>query len=153
MLNVIEGDLLKIEDGIIVHQVNCRGRMGSGLAGQLKAKYPSIYVNYIARYNEFINSGETTKLLGTIQLVNITTKLKIGNAFTQFNYGYDGKLYTNYDAIEEAFTKLKIVNIKKIPVYIPYKYGSALGGGDWKTVENIISNTYPEVTVVKRIGD
>lgn len=153
MLKVIEGDLLNIDEGIIVHQVNCRGKMGSGLAGQLRTKYPTIYTSYMNKYNEFLMSGETMPLLGTIQLVNITAKLKIGNAFTQFNYGYDGKLYTNYDAIKKAFSHLKLVNIRSIPVYIPYQYGSNLGGGRWETVNEIIAEAYPNVIVVRRTGD
>lgn len=153
MLQVIEKDLLDIDEGLIVHQVNCRGRMGAGVAGQLKEKYPVIYKKYIEVYNEFINSGETMKLLGTFQIVPINTKLKVVNAFTQFNFGYDGKLYTDYSAIESGFKTLKLVNIKKLPVYIPYKYGSGLAGGNFDKVSKIIHSVYPEVIVCHRKGD
>ena len=153
MLKVIEKDLLEIDEGLIVHQVNCRGTMGSGVAGQLKLKYPQIYKKYIELYNQFIDSGETIKLLGTFQIVPINAKLKIVNAFTQFNFGYDGKLYTEYSAIEEVFKTLKIINYKKLPVYIPYRYGSNLGGGDFNIVSEIIEDEYPEVIICRRKGD
>ena len=31
MSNVIEGDLLDVTEGVIVHQVNCKGVIGAGL--------------------------------------------------------------------------------------------------------------------------
>lgn len=153
MLSVIEKDILDVVDGMVVHQVNCRGKMGTGLAGQLRTKYPNIYKKYIDLYNEYLESGETIKILGTAQIIPISEKLRIVNAFTQFNYGYDGKLYTNYDAIREVFSRLKIVNVKKTPVYIPYQYGSGLGGGNWTVVQQVIESVYPEVIVCKRVGD
>lgn len=138
MLQVISKDIIDVTEGMIVHQVNCRGKMGSGLAGQLRTKYPAIYKKYIELYNSYIESGETIKILGTAQIVPISEKLRIINAFTQFNYGYDGKLYTDYGAIEEVFARLKLINIKKTPIYIPYKYGSGLGGGNWDLVQKVI---------------
>ena len=153
MLSVIEKDLLDITEGMVVHQVNCRGRMGNGVAAPLRVNYPIIYKKYIELYNEYLESGETIKILGTAQIVPISDKLRIVNAFTQFNYGYDGKLYTNYEAIREVFTRLKLVNIKKTPVYIPYKYGSGLGGANFSLVQQVIESVYPEVIVCKRLGD
>jgi hypothetical protein len=153
MLSVIEKDILDIDEGLIVHQVNCRGKMGTGLAGSLRTKYPAIYKKYIELYNSYLESGETIKILGTSQIVPISTKLKVVNAFTQFNYGYDGKQYTDYDAIEEVFTRLKIVNLKKLPVYIPYQYGSGLGGGNFKVISEIIESVYPETIICKRKDD
>lgn len=153
MLSVIEKDILDITDGMVVHQVNCRGKMGTGLAGQLRTKYPNIYKKYIELYTEYLESGETIKILGTAQIIPISEKLRIVNAFTQFNYGYDKKQYTNYDAIREVFSRLKIVNIKKTPVYIPYQYGCGLGGANWTVVQQAIESVYPEVIVCKRVGD
>lgn len=149
MLRVIEKNILDIDEGMIVHQVNCRGKMGAGLAGQIRTKYPQVYKKYIELYNNYIDSGETIKILGTAQIVPVNTNLKVVNAFTQFNYGYDGKQYTNYDAIEEVFCRLKLVNIKKIPVYIPYQYGCGLGGGNFSVVSEIIEKVYPEVIVCR----
>jgi len=153
MLQVINKDIIDVTEGMIVHQVNCRGKMGSGLAGQLRLKYPVIYKKYIELYNSYIESGETIKILGTAQIVPISEKLRIINAFTQFNYGYDGKLYTDYGAIEEVFARLKIINIKKTQIYVPYKYGSGLGGGNWDLVQKVIHKVYPEVIVCKRDQD
>ena len=37
-MRIVDGDILDIEKGIIVHQVNCQGVMGAGLAKQIKSK-------------------------------------------------------------------------------------------------------------------
>ena len=39
-------DLLSSKERIIVHQVNCRGVMGAGIAKQIKEKWPDVYTSY-----------------------------------------------------------------------------------------------------------
>lgn len=149
MLNEIVKDITTIDAGIIAHQVNCRGKMGSGVAGALRKKYPGIFAPYFSVVKKYIEDAEKNPILGTVNIVPVTANLSIANMFTQFNYGYDGSQYTNYDAINDAFTKLKMVNYKNKPVYIPFNYGCGLGGGDWKVVSSIIEEVYPEVIVCK----
>lgn len=153
MLNVIEKDITTIDSGIIAHQVNCRGKMGSGIAGALRSKYPCIFAPYSKIIRSYIASGEKEPILGTVNLVPVSGTLRVANMFTQYDYGYDGGLYTNYDAIESAFKRLKMVNYKKLPVYIPYRYGSGLGGADWNVVLEAIESVYPEVIVCQRLED
>mgnify|MGYP002570523564 FL=1 len=43
MIKIIDGDLFRSNARIIVHQVNCQKRMGSGVALQVKKKYPNVY--------------------------------------------------------------------------------------------------------------
>lgn len=45
-MKIIYGDILDITEGIICQQVNCMGVMGSGLAKQIKYKYPRVYYEY-----------------------------------------------------------------------------------------------------------
>lgn len=46
MIKIVKGDLLKVEKGIIVHQVNCQKTMGSGIALSIRKKYPSHYIQF-----------------------------------------------------------------------------------------------------------
>lgn len=46
MIKIIDGDLFETDAKFIVHQVNCMGRMGSGVALQVKEKYPHVYEEY-----------------------------------------------------------------------------------------------------------
>ena len=146
-------DITLIDEGFIVHQVNCRGKMRSGVAGQLRKKYPSIFTEYSRIVREHILNREKNPILGTINVVPVTSKLSVINAFTQYDFGYDGKQYTDYNAIEQAFTKIKLINIENKPVYIPYGMGAGLGGGNWMVVGNIIKKVYPEVIVCRRTED
>ena len=51
MIKIIEGNILNAEEDIICHQVNCRGKMGSGLAKQIRDKYPDVYKEYVDLIN------------------------------------------------------------------------------------------------------
>ena len=46
MIKIVKGNLLDATEDIIAHQVNCMGVMGSGLAKQIRNKYPEVYANY-----------------------------------------------------------------------------------------------------------
>ena len=42
-MKIKHGDILSVANGIIVHQVNAQGVMGSGLAKQIREKYPMAF--------------------------------------------------------------------------------------------------------------
>ena len=43
-------DLLKIDNGIICHQVNAMGKMGAGIALSIRKKWPVVYNDYMIAY-------------------------------------------------------------------------------------------------------
>lgn len=44
MVEIVEDqDLLEFKCDIFCHQVNCQGRMGSGIAKQIRNKYPIVF--------------------------------------------------------------------------------------------------------------
>ena len=109
MVTHVNGDLLKIQNelnlGIICHQVNCQGVMGSGIAKQIRDTYPIVYENYKKKCDTLIKAGSKESLLGMIQIVALyedyhkDVKHPCGcTFFSQSNYGYDGRRYTSYDA-------------------------------------------------------
>lgn len=61
MIRVIDGDLFTTDARFIVHQVNCKGVMGSGVAKQVRNKYPHVFVEYKKACSE--------EMLGKIQVV------------------------------------------------------------------------------------
>ena len=95
-----KSDLTNSTAQIICHQVNCQGKMGSGVALAIRNKFPNVYNEYIFKHN-----NEGTKL-GDLQIVEINSNCRntkehsqfVANIAGQFNYGYDGKRYTSYDA-------------------------------------------------------
>ena len=46
MVKVVYGNLLDSSAKYICHQVNCKGVMGSGVAKQIKEKWPSVFRRY-----------------------------------------------------------------------------------------------------------
>jgi hypothetical protein len=139
-MKIIEKDILTVEKGIICHQVNCQKTMGSGIAKQIREKWPLVYDRYI----EFDN------ILGNLQLEEVSTDLFVANLFGQNNYGYDGKRYTSYGAWERALPLLKKCSTELIlPVYFPYKVGCDRGGGDFRIIEAMIEEYFPDAIFCK----
>ncbi|WP_168898328.1 macro domain-containing protein [Bacillus sp. ISTL8] len=137
MIKVVEGDILQASEDIIGHQVNCRGVMGSGLAKQIRNKYPEAYDDYIL----FCKTVPSSELLGCHQFVFVpdcdTRRFKIvANLFGQFNYGRQkGVLYTDYKALETCLSELKeYAKEDELSVALPYKLGCGLANGDWDNV-------------------
>jgi O-acetyl-ADP-ribose deacetylase (regulator of RNase III) len=140
-MQVINGSILDITDGVVVHQVNCKGVFNAGLARQIRLKYPSVFDNYMRWYR----FGYWR--LGAIQLVNVGDNLLVCNLAGQIDYGSDGSLYTNYRALRVGLRNLTKFTDKQ--VYLPYGLGCGYGGGDWSSVADIISSTVPKAVIVK----
>ena len=66
------------------------------------------------------------------------------NLFAQENYGYDGKCYTNYDALRECLNDVKYVCSEDTIVAIPYLMGCHRGGGDWNVVYKMIEEVFDD---------
>lgn len=144
MIQFEDGDLLKSDATIIVHQVNCQGVMGSGLAKQIRDKYPSTYAKY--RRVCYTNIFEPSALLGKNLYTPETRDSKpimIANLFAQDNYGY-GTQHTDYIALEICLHKLNIAANELIAkgfdvkIGIPHNLGCGRGGGDWSVVLKMI---------------
>lgn len=136
------GNLLDAQTDVIAHQVNCQGVMGSGVAKQIKEKWPEVFEKYhyhakLSQYN----------VLGDCQMVRIEQYKFIANLFGQKYYGQENFRYTSYDAIYDALVKLNVYmqerNCKSVA--IPYKMSSDRGGADWNVilamVESVFKNT------------
>lgn len=99
-MKIIEGDLLSLAaDGhfdVIVQGCNCFCTMGSGLAKQIKEKYPEAY-----EADCQTKKGDKEKLgTYTTCVVGNLHKFVIVNAYTQFNYGKSSKDYFEYYAFQ-----------------------------------------------------
>ncbi len=147
-MNVIEKDILTVDKGIIFHQVNCKGVMGSGVALALKNKWPVVFEAYQAHCKA---AGADWHLLGDAQIVPVAENLYVCNVFSQYDYGY-GQKHTEYSAIDHA---LQYSNLPSeyldsdLPCYFPYKFGSDRGGGDWNVVKAIIEFRIRDVIFCK----
>lgn len=144
---VKEGNVFDSDANIICHQVNCQGVMGSGVAKEVRERYPNVYEEYRILCGFF---KDHSKLLGTAQIIP-TDKSGIhfiANCFGQDKYGYDGAQYTSVEALKEAFVKVADAAQEfDFKVAMPYKIGCCRGGADWNTVEKIIEEAFQGVDV------
>lgn len=140
-----DGDLLEAEENLILHQVNCQGKMGSGIAEQVKEKWNNVFIEYIHLYrNNFANP--TSHLLGNAQVVGIGKKRAVVNLFAQDRYGYDGSRYTSYDALMTALERTAdVAKRHNLSVAIPHKLGSDRGGASWSVVLAMIEEAFKDI--------
>lgn len=141
-MKIVCGDILAINHGVIVHQVNCKKVMGAGLALQIRRKYPQHFADYMAAEPK----------LGDIVVTRIHSTLYIVGVYGQYSYGRYG-LHTNYSALRIAMIKAaQFAAQKNLPLYIPYGIGCGLAGGDWNRVAAILSDI-PNCLVVRKAKD
>jgi O-acetyl-ADP-ribose deacetylase (regulator of RNase III) len=134
--NLIRGDLFETARPIIAHSVNCRGGFGSGVAGQIAKIYPKVRREYLAKYAKLGWS------LGECQIVWINRFREVANLAIQEEYGHDGRLYADYEAIRLAFCLLmEHAAYWGRGVALP-KIGCGLAGGDWAAVEPILREAH-----------
>ena len=156
-MKFINKSLLTQTDGFIIQAVNCRGVMGSGLAFQIRQRYPVVYVNYLDHIYEktkidrkykppfFHHTQDCKSLLGDFTVLSIDG-LSICCIFTQLNFGRDKDvMYTSLDAV---YYSLRNVNsfldenhfneVIKMP-----KICSGLGGAPWPVIQELIQYCLP----------
>ena len=88
MVKLLEGNLLESGADYIAHQVNCQGKMNSGVAKQIRNKWPEVYESYLYFCGLFSGKGAP---LGMCDMVPVSTGQVVVNMFAQDRYGYDGK--------------------------------------------------------------
>lgn len=157
MIEIIEGNLFDTDAKFICHQVNCMGEMGSGVALQMKQRFPHVYEEY--------KKVASSDMLGKVQIVPVKPKYIgydcgsiaipsneqwICNFFAQDNYGYDGKQYTSLEALEKCFRTMcwkahERNNNFSATIAMPYKIGCDRGGADWDEVYSMMQKIFNEL--------
>ena len=153
-LEVHNGDLIQSNATVIVHQVNCMGAMGSGVAKGIREKWENVYYKYIEACKEAYPN--TRSLLGTICPVPLrfggNTKYVV-NLFGQYEFGYDGKRYTSYDAVYDGLISLKkfvlenFENESTTTVAFPWKMSSVRGGAEWDIIDCMIRTVFDDTNI------
>lgn len=132
-VKIVNGDLFTTNAKYICHQVNCQGRMGSGVAKVVRFQFPEAF----SAYREVCAKGLAR--LGLTQYVASKGKVII-NMFAQERYGYDGKRYTSYKAFSVCLENIH----RSVPcgstIAMPYKIGCGLGGGVWDVIYEMIQD-------------
>ena len=126
--------------------------MNSGIARQIREKWPIVYQNYMEKYN--ILNGVSGALLGDIQIVGLWDDFyatdfhqSVINMFSQEHYGYDKRRYTSYDAFWNCLNLIKksVTTDKKIG--FPYNIGCGLGGANWNVILTMIDTVFTDYII------
>jgi len=154
MKRVRFGDLLSVQEGLIVHGCNAQGVMGSGVAKSIKEKYPAAFQTYADFCRHRRSLGEP--VLGEIapQRVGSNSLLKgpelwVVNAITQENFGKDQtKQYVSYKAVHSSFFQVAVLaDNLKLDVHYPL-IGAGLGNGSWAVISDIIDAVFDNFPTV-----
>lgn len=134
---MIDGNIFDCTENIIVHQTNCQGVMGSGIAKQVKERYPEVF----NAYYHYCKTQELKDIFGTALICQVSDYKYIANVFGQNTFGQG--LQTDYDMLKNALKEVHdFAKENNLSVAIPYKIGCGLGGGDWNTVYDIITEIF-----------
>lgn len=149
-MNILNKDILTIDRGIICHQVNCQGVMGTGIALSIKQKWPKVFEEYrnkllMPRY----------KNLGRAQIIAVNDHLYCCNLYGQFDYGRDyrrteyGSIYRALKTLKNSIDTMENNGIVDLPVYFPYKMSCNNAGGDWNLVMEMLDELFPNCNICK----
>lgn len=141
-MDVVSGNLLEIEEGIICHQVNCQGVMGAGVAKAIASRYPQV----LSAYRELCDTPTPWQLLGQIQDVRASSTLTVINLFGQESYSRSRRA-TSYDAVDIAWKQIGAIWADD-KIHVPHSMGCGLGGGIWSIYSAIVDAHHPDVVAV-----
>ena len=161
MIHYIHDDITKSKCDIICHQVNCQGAMNSGVAKQIREKWPKVFQEYRKLVNDITQLRGSKDLLGECQLVCLETgEFKyVANLFGQEFYGYDSNQYTDIEALKKSLLNLRkcVDEVSKykeqffpnsnIRIAMPWKIGCVRGGANWTDVYSMIHFIFEDYNV------
>lgn len=143
LIKIINGNLLDAEENLILHQVNCQGKMNSGVAKAIREKWGQVFRDYKA----ITENTAPSELLGLMQVVDIGNRQAVVNLFSQENYGYNGERFTNYEAIFVALERVATMARKyNLSIALPYNMGCDRGGANWNVIYTMIEEVFKNHT-------
>ena len=146
MVKYVKGNLLDSNCDYICHQVNCQGVMRSGIAKQIRERWPEVYEAYREKFERYHRAGLTDNdMLGDLGTVYIPERDGyVVNMYTQRGYVYDAKRYTSYDAFACCLNLIAFAVPDGYTIGFPKNIGCGLGGGNWKVISALIEEILGE---------
>jgi len=134
-MKTVCGDLIELalqsRFDVIVHGCNCKCVMSAGIAKQIAKAFPEA----AKADKEYTPAGGKLGKCSAAIITRSNRTLVVVNAYTQEFYGRQGK-YVSYDAVDEAFGRIKAA-YSNLRIGYP-QIGVGLGGGDWEIISAII---------------
>lgn len=132
----IKEDLTSSSLTHIAHGCNAQGKMGSGVAKAIRAKWPEAYSSYITTLDQF--NKQNYKPLGMDFYVHTKDDYPkvIHNLITQEYYGRDGSKFARYIYVIEALEAM-IKTFRFAKLFAVSRIGCSLGGLEWDFIREI----------------
>lgn len=146
------GNIVDTDAKWILHQVNCKGQMNSGVAKAIKDKWPITETIYKQACKTF----EDKYLMGLSYPCYVQYQpyqQRVIHLFGQYDFGYDGKQYTSYDALNKALIDFveyhydlddEATTEQERTIAIPWRMGCGRGGGNWEIVMTMIEQAFKD---------
>ncbi len=138
MIKYEKGSILEINKGYIVQQVSCKNAYGAGISGAIAKKWPKVEQAYRTQCKK----AEKPEIQFHLQIIKLENDLFCVNVFSQKEYGNSaktGKIYTDMETLIACLTAIaNRAQRENLPVYIPYKIGCGLAGGNWNELANAL---------------
>lgn len=135
-----DGDVFTATEPVIVHQVNCMGVMGSGIAKVIKDRYPEHYKYYL----KVCKVAEDRHILLGRYYITDHDDYKIAGVFGQYRYSHSGEMVTNPIALERG---IRSICAKYNAIAVPYLIGCGLGGASYGEIEYRLNDVAEEMDV------
>src|SRR5690606_22954230 len=121
-MKYLNGNLLDLaeqgEFDVIVHGANCFCTFGSGIAKQIKDRYPKAYlidqmttkgdVGKLGKFTQAYITGFRENTNGNTRNLGWHYSFTVINAYTQFTFGTE-KVQVDYEAIKSVFKQIKLL--------------------------------------------
>lgn len=149
MIETVQGNVLSLKEGIIVHGCNCQGVMGGGIAKSIRDTWPDVYEAYRRHYLRVgLHLGDVVTVghPGWHQTKSVSRhlhdtteqlpeRLIIANALTQDEFGRStDQVYVDYVGLAAAFARIRVLaRDAELPVHFPL-IGCGLANGKWEEV-------------------
>lgn len=147
MLKRIKGNLIDLaeqgEFDVIVHGCNCLNTMGSGIAAEIRTRYPGAYDADTLATQQWQNPIAKLGNFSTYSTVGKGNPFVIVNAYTQVNFAPRGVDHFEYESFYLILRKLQALG----PVKFGFPYiGMGLAGGDETRIIQMLSDFADRVT-------
>ncbi len=141
MLKRVKGNLIDLAEAgefdIIVHGCNCQNTMGSGIAREMRERYPGVYQADTLATKQWKNPVAKLGNFSTYSTVHNNHVFVVINAYTQLHFMPRGVDHFEYESFYLILKKLE--SFEGLRFGFPY-IGMGLAGGNSERIMGMLEN-------------
>lgn len=150
MLQLAKGNLIDMAErglfDVIVHGCNCHNTMGSGIAKEIRNRYPGAYEADCLATKQWPNPIAKLGNFSTYATIGTGKPFVIVNAYSQLDYNKLGEEFIDHFEYESFYLILKKLEVLG-PVNFGFPYiGMGLAGGNRERIIKMIEDFAEKVS-------